>query len=42
MVFVDSVNVVCHSVGPGSQPRPVPVSCVEVGNDAELPGLALR
>ncbi|CAM6102824.1 unnamed protein product [Calypogeia fissa] len=42
VIYVDSVNIVCQSAAPGSPPLPVPVSCVEAGDDQELPGLSLR
>ncbi|BFI31740.1 hypothetical protein MPTK2_3g24570 [Marchantia polymorpha subsp. ruderalis] len=42
VIYVDSVNIVCQSAAPGSPPLPVPIACVEVGNDQQLPGLALR
>uniref|UniRef100_A0A7I4BA18 Uncharacterized protein n=1 Tax=Physcomitrium patens TaxID=3218 RepID=A0A7I4BA18_PHYPA len=42
VIYVDSVSIVCQSASPGSLPLPVPIACVEVGEDHSLPGLALR
>jgi hypothetical protein len=42
VIYVDSVSIVCQSASSGSPPLPVPVACVEVGEDHSLPGLALR
>ncbi|KAL3693771.1 hypothetical protein R1sor_007422 [Riccia sorocarpa] len=42
VIYVDSVNIVCQSAPPGSPPFPVPIACLEVGDDKQLPGLALR
>ncbi|KAL2633965.1 hypothetical protein R1flu_005444 [Riccia fluitans] len=42
VIFVDSVNIICQSAPSGSPPFPVPIACLEVGDDRQLPGLALR
>lgn len=42
VIYIDSVSIVCQSASSGSLPLPVPVACVEVGEDHCLPGLALR
>lgn len=42
VIYVDSVSIICQSASPGSPLLPIPIACVEVGEDHTLPSLTLR
>ncbi|XP_024528913.1 uncharacterized protein LOC9650308 [Selaginella moellendorffii] len=41
-IYIDSISIICQATSPGAVSQPIPVSCVETGEDDKLPNLCLR
>lgn len=42
LVTIDSISIVCETTDPSRTTSPVPISCIEVGENHKLPGASLR
>ena len=42
LVIIDSISIVCEMTDPNRTASPVPIACIEVGENHKLPGTSLR